>query len=181
MRGEVRALRGLLGITLLPGRLLDLVTDSLAREALTARDVFFAVADLWFIACPAYLAGALAQSRSSARHRLVADPCHDRPAPLARRPSFKQAVGRRRDRSVPSCLVRRLHGRPSVKGREVGRGTYGMVGPLAALCEPVGEYGGPSACGSWAIEGSDGYRPRHLIARWWLANGHVFAPENEGG
>jgi hypothetical protein len=84
LRGEVRALRGLLGITLLPGRLLELVTDSLAREAVTARDKFFAVADLWFIACPAYLAGTLAQSGSSARHRRPVDPCHDRPAPLAR-------------------------------------------------------------------------------------------------
>ena len=127
MRGEVRALRGLPCITLLPGRLLELVTESLAREAVTARDEFFAVRDLWLIACPAYLAGALPQSRSYARHRRPADPCHGGPAsPSAR--ALNHVGGRRRNRSVPSWLVRRLHGRPSVVGRGVGRGTYGMVG-----------------------------------------------------
>ena len=125
VRDEVRAPRGLPGITLLPVRLPEVVTESVAREAVTARDEFFAVADLWLIACPAYLVGALPQSRSSARRcRPASLPRQPRIAPA---PGFKQAAGRRRDRSVPSCLVRRLHGRPSVVGREVGRGIYGMV------------------------------------------------------
>lgn len=143
VRDEVRAPRGLPSITLLPVRLPDVVTESLAREAVTARDEFFAVADLWLIARPAYLAGALPQSRSSARHRRPADPCHGRPASLAEGQGLQACRCRRRDRSVPSCLVRRLHGRPSVMGREMGRGIYGMVGhasPAANRSAAVSTY-----------------------------------------